>query len=255
MVALYESGLSIYKIGKQVDRAPGSVQQVLRRNNVEMRSKSGRPRRELNEEQKREVVERYRAGANIPAIAKVFQCGVGLISLTLAEAGVQLRKIGQQPFRPSGTQRAEIVALYQGGMGTTGIAKATGHGEPTIRRILTESGITIVKGPRTGPDSPVWKGGRVKNGDYVYVWIDANDPMVVMAPGSDEYQYVAEHRLVMARSVGRPLTSDESVHHINGDPTDNRIENLQLRHRYHGKGHAAHCLDCGSTNIAAAKLR
>jgi uncharacterized protein (DUF1330 family) len=78
-----------------------------------------------------------------------------------------------------------------------------------------------------------WKGGYVSDG-YRRIYVPSH-------PAANKRGYVKEHRWLMEQHLGRYLTKDEHVHHINGDRTDNRIENLQLisssKHTsFHNKG-------------------
>ena len=63
--------------------------------------------------------------------------------------------------------------------------------------------------------------GRIKRTGYWYVHIPDH-------PYSGKQGYVAEHRLVVEKKLGRYLTRSEVVHHINENRTDNRIANLIL---------------------------
>lgn len=71
-----------------------------------------------------------------------------------------------------------------------------------------------------------FKGGRKRTKDgYFYQKLPRSDFFYSMV---DANEYVFEHRLVMARHLGRCLHRWEIVHHKNHIKDDNRIENLQL---------------------------
>lgn len=68
---------------------------------------------------------------------------------------------------------------------------------------------------RSGANHPMWKGGRrlAKSG-YVLIWTESG-PLL-------------EHRVVMAKVLGRPLLDTEVIHHIDGDKTNNEPSNLYI---------------------------
>jgi hypothetical protein len=78
-----------------------------------------------------------------------------------------------------------------------------------------------------------WRWKTIKKGDYLYGKCPEH-------PYADKNGYVLEHRLVAEKKIGRLLTADEHVHHINRNKHDNRPENLEvlmkeIHHKHHGE--------------------
>jgi transposase-like protein len=199
-----------------------------------------------------ELRSQYEAGVTVKELARIHGVHYATMRRRLVAAGCDIR-----PTRRTEVDLAEIRRLADMGLSQKQRADALGSSQVTISRRMRREldirrGLPWRKRERDGADHTRWKGGRRLNGKYVEIWLPPNHPMRVMA---NAVGYTAEHRLVLAVHLGRPLERWETVHHINGDPTDNRVENLQLRQGKHGKGVVYACADCGSANVVQRPIK
>jgi hypothetical protein len=74
---------------------------------------------------------------------------------------------------------------------------------------------------------------RIRSGGYIYCISDPPHPR------RNARGHYAEHRIVVENAVGRPLETNEHVHHVDGNKTNNALANLEiLSRREHSKRHA-----------------
>lgn len=245
IAACYSRERSIFKVARALGIGATTVHRRLVKLGVRL---DGRERylaeaKAFDPEEDAEIRRRYDAGELSADLAK--ECGVTIYSIkkALKRAGGELRP-NPAPLA-SQAEIARIEALRAKGWSQVRISLEIGRSQSFVSGVYRRLGLLYKK--RTGEAHGSWRGGRTRTPEgYWRVRIYDDDPMFVMAGSTGT---VLEHRLVMARHLKRPLLRTETVHHINGDRTDNRIENLQVRQGRHGKGVALCCAECGSTNL------
>ncbi len=213
-------------------------------------------KRRLNPIQEKKVISLYHDDKQSISFI-MMEMGVSdfVVRGALHRDGRTLRPKGRGGLRAMSRKRANrAVQLYARGVGCDAVAEKFGVTSGAILRWVRTAGVKVrPKGFQRGEGHHAWNGGRsITEDGYVLVSLPPEDPFFPMVQANTGY--VLEHRLVMAMSLGRLLTSKETVHHLNGDRANNAIDNLQLRQGKHGKGIVLRCADCGSHNVEPALL-
>ena len=116
----------------------------------------------------------------------------------------------------------EIIEHYKKSKNQRETAKAFNMAFQHIYLILKNNGIKNIHS-RKGENNSNWKGGKIFDGHgrkVIYMPEHPNPSFCKI--------YVYEYRLIMEKEIGRHLTTEEVIHHIDGNHTNNNINNLQI---------------------------
>ena len=120
----------------------------------------------------------------------------------------------------------KIAELYSSGKTAQEIADIYICYKQSVLNSLKRSGVERRKDRKywkklRGKNNPRWKGGIRYIKGYKHILMPSHH--LARKDG-----YVAEHRIVAERAIGRQLKRSEVVNHINRNITDNREDNLEV---------------------------
>ncbi len=243
---LYRDGLTGKQIAAKLDLGKQTVYLVLIEQGVPRRTSSSRRHPSTDRET---IVDLYvNQRLSTLKVGKILRVSPRVIERRLHEYGISPRGVGRDndpEFSEENLRRLYEVEQRP----VKEIAALLGTSTVTLWKYLGRRGIAArsrseIQRLRLPPPGTILSRTVDKRG-YALISAVRPDGSVIRD---------AEHRYVMSEHLKRPLRSDESVHHINGCRTDNRVNNLQLRQGSHGTGVVFSCLDCGSHNVSAVEI-
>jgi hypothetical protein len=125
-------------------------------------------------------------------------------------------------------RQQEIADLLRSGKTCNEIQEQTGVFRETIRKIGMRKGIPIPPSVRVLPEL---SRGIIDKSGYILLRVSARGPYgnLIRCLGENRTMgYALLHRIRMQDHLGRKLTDEEVVHHVDGDLYNNSIANLDL---------------------------
>ena len=105
-----------------------------------------------------------------------------------------------------------LLKRFSEGENIISIAESLGVSVPTVRKVFKKHKIDTDR---------FHKGYILKDSGYILIRKPEH-------PNSDKKGYVLYHRLIVEEHIGRYLSKEEVVHHIDFDKNNNNITNLQI---------------------------
>lgn len=249
IVAMYSQGKSFSEICSTCKISDAQAKRVVKKAGL---TKNRKPAT-INVEDEKKIVQLYLDGCETKDISARFNVSGNRIRQFVKSHGYKLRPLGNQYRIWSKEEIEKIIHLSKENISQEKIAKELGTNDGTIHKLLLQHYPEGIQTKRLRENHPNWKGGTVlaSKGQYRQIKLYPDDDFYDMTTHAG---YVMEHRLVMAKSLGRSLTPDETVHHIDGNTLNNDLLNLQLRQGLHGKGQKFVCCKCGSHDIKSVEI-
>jgi transposase len=206
MLKLRQDGKSLQEIAAVLDRSPGTVARVLRRE--QMTTKRLGPWDGLSAEQQEQARRDYQRGYSLLYLKSVY--GVQTARLSKEFEGIPVPS-----QHTTGIERLLDLAAYvledytDGAIGVREAARRFGVHEGTMRVFLQQRGVLKSRGAQPGIENPQSKARQQ---------VDSSD--------RDSGKYWARRTVELA--LGRKLPKGWVIHHMNENPRDQRQSNLWL---------------------------
>lgn len=240
----YSQTSSLVETASKLGHGRNSVCFVLKKHDVSTSKKL------FSSEEEIRIIKTYNGGCSLSGVVKIIGKGSKYsVREVLVRHNVEVRSSVKKPKDLSKSQSQQVLKLYKQGMSRNKIANSIDLSRHLVGRVLRHNRIDSRLEKRYSKHCK--RGGRISHLGYVMIRLVEDDPLYCM---TNQSGYVFEHRFIVAKTIGRPLKQNETVHHKNGIKEDNRIGNLQLRSKAHGPGQAYKCNCCGSMDVSPVDL-